>query len=118
MLTTLIQSNILVSVLLPLMLGPKTWNWGAKTGFFWAGACALLFIWSYFRLPEPKDRINWELDVLFEQRISARKFASTNVDQFSKQEAEPDMMTPTNSAESGKQTHTKHEEGQVVNPER
>lgn len=118
MLTIVIKSNIIVSVLLPRMLSPKAWNWGAKTGFFWAGACALLFIWSYFRLPEPKDRINWELDVLFERKISARKFARTEVDRFSKKEAEPDMMAPTNGAGSGKQIHTKHEEGVAVNSRR
>lgn len=39
-------------------------------------------MWIYFRLPEPKDRTYGELDVLFEQRVSARKFASTKVDPY------------------------------------
>jgi hypothetical protein len=34
----------------------------------------------FSRLPETKDRTYEELDVLFEKRISARKFASTTVD--------------------------------------
>ena len=39
-------------------------------------------MWVYFRLPEPKGRTYGELDILFEQRVSARKFATTNVDPF------------------------------------
>ncbi|RMD42774.1 hypothetical protein DV735_g2333, partial [Chaetothyriales sp. CBS 134920] len=74
--------GIINNVLMPRMLLVTEWNWGAKTGFFWAGACALLLAWTYFCLPEPKDRSYGELDVLFENNVSARKFASTRVDQF------------------------------------
>ena len=52
-------------------------------GFFWAGVNALLVTWCYFRLPEPKGRTYGELDVLFEHKVSARKFHKTNVDTFS-----------------------------------
>ena len=41
-------------------------------------------MYTCFRLPEPKDRSFAELDLLFEKRISARKFASTTVDVFEK----------------------------------
>ncbi|CRJ87985.1 General alpha-glucoside permease like protein [Verticillium longisporum] len=74
--------GITTNVLTPRMLNPSAWNWGAKAGFFWAGTCALCFIWTYFRLPEPKGRTYGELDVLFEQRISARKFKSTKVEEL------------------------------------
>jgi SP family general alpha glucoside:H+ symporter-like MFS transporter len=67
---------------MPRMIGVNSWNWGAKTGFFWAGWCLLILTWAYFRLPETKGRTYGELDVLFEQEVSARKFASTRVDQF------------------------------------
>lgn len=115
MLTSSTQSNIIVGVLMPRMLSPKAWNWDAKTGFFWAGACALLFAWSYFRLPEPKGRINWELDVLFERRVSARKFASTNVHHISNREAKPDLMTPKTSDEKDKQIHALDPQEVAVN---
>jgi len=39
-------------------------------------------VWVYFRLPEPRGRTYGELDMLFEQRVSARKFAETKVDPF------------------------------------
>ena len=42
----------------------------------------LLLLWTWLRLPEPKDRSYGELDVLFENRVSARNFAKTRVDQF------------------------------------
>lgn len=64
------------------MLNPTAWNWGPKTGFFWAGNCFLCFVWAYFRLPEPKGRTYAELDLLFDQGISARKFAQTYVDPY------------------------------------
>jgi SP family general alpha glucoside:H+ symporter-like MFS transporter len=39
-------------------------------------------MWVYFRLPEPRGRTYGELDMLFEQKVSARKFAKTKVDPF------------------------------------
>jgi SP family general alpha glucoside:H+ symporter-like MFS transporter len=42
----------------------------------------LCIIYTFFRLPEPSGRTFAELDVLFERGISARKFASTEVDVF------------------------------------
>jgi MFS transporter, SP family, general alpha glucoside:H+ symporter len=80
--------GIINAAIVPPMLGVNSWNWGAKSGLFWAGLCALLFTWSYFRLPEPKGRTYGELDVLFEHKVSARKFASTAVDQFAGEHSE------------------------------
>lgn len=74
--------GIIANVLSPRMLNSTEWNWGAKAGFFWAGTGALCIIWTYFRLPETKDRSYGALDVLFEQKVSARKFATTEVDMF------------------------------------
>lgn len=74
--------GIINNFLTPNMLNPSAWNWGAKSGFFWAGSCSLCIVWCYFRLPEPKDRTYGELDMLFEYKVSARKFASTSVDTF------------------------------------
>lgn len=47
-----------------------------------AGLCFLCFVYTYFRVPEPAGRTFAELDLLFEKKISARKFASTDVDVF------------------------------------
>ncbi|OXB36203.1 MFS transporter, SP family, general alpha glucoside:H+ symporter [Cryptococcus neoformans] len=74
--------NIVNAVIMPYFLNSGKLNWGAKTGLFWGGFASLCFIWTFFRLPEAKDRTYGELDVLFENKIPARKFASTVVDQF------------------------------------
>lgn len=73
---------IINNILMPRMLGVNAWNWGAKTGLFWGGFCVLILIWSFFRLPETKDRTYGELDLLFEHKVNARNFAATDVDQF------------------------------------
>ncbi|KAF5236105.1 hypothetical protein FAUST_6715 [Fusarium austroamericanum] len=76
-------SNIFVNVMTNYQLSSSAWNWGARTAYFWAGTCLLSAIWVYFRLPEPRNRTYAELDVLFEKRVSARKFAQTDVDPYS-----------------------------------
>lgn len=72
--------GIVTNIITPRMLNPSAWNWGAKSGFFWAGTCFCCAVWTYFRLPEPKGRTYAELDVLFERGVSSRKFKNTIVD--------------------------------------
>ncbi|WWC59866.1 uncharacterized protein I303_102428 [Kwoniella dejecticola CBS 10117] len=79
--------GIVNGIIMPYFLNAQKLNWGAKTGWFWAGFCLLCFIWTFFRLPEAKDRTYGELDVLFENKVSARKFATTIVDQFAGHES-------------------------------
>ncbi|CEI67800.1 Maltose permease MAL31 [Fusarium venenatum] len=76
-------SNIFINVMTNYQLSSTAWNWGARTAYFWAGSCLLSAIWVYFRLPEPRNRTYAELDLLFEKRVSARKFAKTHVDPYS-----------------------------------
>lgn len=73
---------IICGVLTPYMLNPGAWDWGNYAGFFWGGICFLCIIYTFFRVPEPKGRSFAELDLLFEQKVSARKFAKTRVDVF------------------------------------
>ncbi|KAH7193928.1 general substrate transporter [Fusarium flagelliforme] len=76
-------SNIFVNVMTNYQLSSTAWNWGARTAYFWAGTCLISAIWVYFRLPEPRGRTYAELDMLFERKVSARKFASTKIDPYS-----------------------------------
>ena len=39
-------------------------------------------IWTYFRLPEPRGLTYADLDVLFENHVSARKFRKVEVDPY------------------------------------
>ncbi|KAJ4344805.1 uncharacterized protein N0V89_012549 [Didymosphaeria variabile] len=79
--------SIIGNIMTPRMLNPSAWHWGAKSAFFWAGTCFLCLVWTYFRLPEPKGRTYGELDILFEQRVSARKFKETVVQEFEEDES-------------------------------
>ncbi|GES57404.1 sugar transporter [Aspergillus terreus] len=73
---------IICGVLTPYMLNPGAWNWGNYAGFFWGGICFLCIVYTFFRVPEPKGRTFAELDLLFERKVGARKFADTQVDVF------------------------------------
>ncbi|GHJ88829.1 hypothetical protein NliqN6_5231 [Naganishia liquefaciens] len=74
--------GLVIGIVNPYMLNPTEWNLGAKAGYVWAVGGLLSTIWIFFRLPEPKGRTYGELDILFEQKTPARKFASTHVDEF------------------------------------
>ncbi|KAH7222649.1 general substrate transporter [Fusarium redolens] len=78
-------TNVFQNVITPRMLSPTAWNWGGKAALFYAGTNLLCNIWCWFRLPETKGRSFGEIDLLFEHKISARKFKSVKVDQFAHQ---------------------------------
>ncbi|KAK6369724.1 hypothetical protein LTS17_009174 [Exophiala oligosperma] len=75
-------ASVIQNTITPRMLSSTSWNWGAKSGLFYAGTNMCCIIWCYLRLPETKDRSFGEIDLLFENKVSARKFKSTKVDQF------------------------------------
>lgn len=54
--------------------------------FVWGSTALIFFTWAFFRLPETKDRTFEQLDVLFAKKISARKFAKTDVNAFDQEE--------------------------------
>jgi len=70
------------NVIEPYMINPTEAAWHGKTAYFWAGTCFLFFVWAFFRLPETRERSYEELDVLFESKVKARKFASAHVDPY------------------------------------
>ena len=74
--------GIIINTLQPRMMNPTAWAWRGKTSFFWGGLNLLGLIWTYFRLPEPKGLTYADLDVLFENHISARNFRKVEVDPF------------------------------------
>ena len=67
-------ASIIANELNPPILNPTAWNLRGKGGFVGAGFCAASFVWSYFRLPEPKVLAPAEIDVLFEQKVAAHNF--------------------------------------------
>jgi MFS transporter, SP family, general alpha glucoside:H+ symporter len=72
-------AQIIMTVLVPYMLNPTSWNWRGKTGFFFAAFSTVATVWCYFRLPETGGRTYEELDAMFEARVPARKFKDYNI---------------------------------------
>lgn len=62
------------------MLNPTGWNLAGKCGYVWGATAIVCLVSAYFGLPELKDRSYRELDILFNRKISARKFKSTVID--------------------------------------
>jgi SP family general alpha glucoside:H+ symporter-like MFS transporter len=82
-------TNIVSQVLYSYMQNPIAWNFKGKSGFFWGGTAAIVFVWAYFRLPEIKGRTYEELDILFANKTPARKFAEVHVDAYALHESAP-----------------------------
>lgn len=71
--------NIASNVITPYMFNPTAWNLKAKSGYVWAGICALCLVWIFFRLPEPQGRTFGELDLLFLHKVKARDFKKIDI---------------------------------------
>jgi hypothetical protein len=46
----------------PYFINPDALNWGPKYGYIWAPSCVIGALWTYFYLPEVKDRTFEEID--------------------------------------------------------
>ncbi|KAJ9134632.1 Sugar transporter [Pleurostoma richardsiae] len=66
--------SIVFAVAIPYAMNEDQGNWRGKIGFLFAGLGALCTLYCFFCLPETKGRTFEELDILFERRISSRKF--------------------------------------------
>ena len=75
-------AQIICNVINPYMLNPTAGNWKGKTAFFWGGCSLAFFVWTFFRLPETKDKTFEELDILFAGKVKARDFSKTVVEAY------------------------------------
>jgi SP family general alpha glucoside:H+ symporter-like MFS transporter len=73
-------TSIFTNTITPYMINPTAWDWGALTGFWWAGASLIGLTFTFFMIPESKGRTTAEMDILFEQRTHVRKFKGAKVD--------------------------------------
>lgn len=64
-----------MTVAIPYMINPAEANLQGKLGFFFGGLAGLCLLWSFFRVPETRGRTYEELDLLFDWKVPARKFA-------------------------------------------
>lgn len=88
--------------LTPKMLGKEneSWNWGSRTGLLYACFCGLAAVYTYFRIPETANMSARELDVLFQNKVSARKFSSKEADRLSAIEMTTKASETSSTAES------------------
>ncbi|KAH7355901.1 general substrate transporter [Pyrenochaeta sp. MPI-SDFR-AT-0127] len=70
--------GVVMNVLVPYMTNANEWNWGFKTGWFYAGVGFPFALGIWFLIPETKGRSAAELDELFERKIKPWRFAKTD----------------------------------------
>ncbi|SPO01674.1 related to monosaccharide transporter [Cephalotrichum gorgonifer] len=71
----------------PYFINPASLGWSAKYGYIWFGSNVILFVFTYFYLPETRDRTLEEIHEMFEAKLPARKFKTyvcTNTGAMSK----------------------------------
>ncbi|RYP38602.1 hypothetical protein DL767_002538 [Monosporascus sp. MG133] len=71
--------GIIMTVAIPYMINPDQANMQGKLGYFFGGLGALCLVWSYFRIPETKNRTYEELDLLFDREVPAREFKAYQI---------------------------------------
>lgn len=59
------------------LLNSTGWNLAGKCGYVWGSTAIVCWVSAYFFLPELKHRSYRETDILFNRKISARKFKKT-----------------------------------------
>ncbi|KAM0323486.1 hypothetical protein ACHAQA_008766 [Verticillium albo-atrum] len=69
--------GVVMNVLTPYMVNANKWNWGFKTGWFYAGVGLPFVIGAWLLLPETSGRSPAEVDELFEQKVKPWRFSKT-----------------------------------------
>lgn len=69
-------AQIVANVIEPRLINPLELNMKGKTAYVWFVTACIAILWTYFRLPECRGRTYEELDVMFHEKVPARKFAS------------------------------------------
>lgn len=70
-----------MNIVVPYMVNPDKANLRGKVGFVFGGACALGTVWSYFYIPELKDRTFAEIDYMFQHRVPPRNMGKYNIEE-------------------------------------
>ncbi|BEJ11397.1 hypothetical protein CspHIS471_0108190 [Cutaneotrichosporon sp. HIS471] len=81
--------SIVNTVATPYILNEGKANFKGKAAFLPAGFIVLLAVWSFFRLPETKGRGFDELDVMFADKVPARKFKAYVVNESEASDGKP-----------------------------
>ncbi|KAE8396733.1 general substrate transporter [Aspergillus alliaceus] len=72
-------TNLVAQVVVPYLINPTKANLKGKTAYVWTATAAVTTTWAFFRLPECRGRTYDELDVMFHQKVPARKFVTYQI---------------------------------------
>lgn len=81
-----IATQCAVAISMPYLLNEPYAALGSRVGFIFGSIAVASLVFAFFCVPDCAGRSLEDLDWLFEQRVPARKFRSTNIDL--RQEAE------------------------------
>lgn len=85
-------ANLVFSAVTPYIYNADAGNLRSKIGFVWFGLAGLTFVGAFFWIPETFGRTPLQLDLLFETKTSARKFAKQSVDDLARMESLGEMQ--------------------------
>ncbi len=71
---------LLLSSVFPYFINPDQLNWGGKVMFLFVAAEVLILLLLFFVQPETKNRTYHDIDTLYANKISPRKFDRYVVD--------------------------------------
>ncbi|KAK3692147.1 general substrate transporter [Podospora appendiculata] len=102
---TYLLAGLINHFLTPKMVGSDgdSWNWGPKTGFLYAGICAISAVYTFYRIPETNEISTRELDILFQHKVKSREFCSQrakDLDEVERREEEAEEMRRSDSTGS------------------
>jgi len=69
----------------PYFINPAALGWSARYGYIWFGSNMVLFVFTWFFIPETRDRTLEEIHEMFEKKVPARQFKGyvcTGVERF------------------------------------
>ncbi|KAH6950307.1 hexose transporter [Ilyonectria sp. MPI-CAGE-AT-0026] len=69
--------GVVMNNLVPYMVNANEWNWGFKTGWFYAGVGLPFTVGMWILIPDTSGRSAAELDELFERKIKPWRFHKT-----------------------------------------
>lgn len=70
-------SSCIWSFSLPYAINPDQGNLGGKIAFIFGAVLVFSFVFVWFFIPETKNRTYIEIDELYEQGVTARRWAET-----------------------------------------
>lgn len=67
-------ANFVFSTITPYIYNADSGDLRSRIGFVWAGLCIITFAAAWYFIPEMLGRTPLQLDLMFEQKLPARKF--------------------------------------------